>query len=92
MNGKPTDPADRAGAVEGAAPAPQRRSGLMARRLFRQAGAPPVGSEIVSINGSPVQFIFPGEPGFAATEPLFECDAVLSSLPHSSPEVIHVRD
>lgn len=42
MNGKPTDPADRAGAVEGAAPAPQRRSGLMARRLFRQAGAPPV--------------------------------------------------
>lgn len=51
------------------------------------------GEGYVPINGSPVQFIFPGEPGFAATEPLFECDAVLSSLPHSAPaEVIHVRD
>lgn len=26
------------------------------------------------IDGSPVQFIFPGEPGYMATEPLFECD------------------
>ncbi|EEW23806.1 hypothetical protein [Rhodobacter ferrooxidans] len=32
-------------------------------------------------DGSPVQFIFPGEPGFMATQPLFECDAVMSSLP-----------
>jgi hypothetical protein len=45
--------------------------------------------EYVPIDGSPVQFVFPGEPGFAATEPLYECDAVLSSLP---PGVIHVRD
>lgn len=30
------------------------------------------------MNGSPVQFVFPGEAGFAATEPLYECDAVLS--------------
>jgi hypothetical protein len=29
---------------------------------------------------SPVQFIFPGEPGFASTQPLFDCDAVMSSL------------
>lgn len=33
------------------------------------------------IDGSPVSFVFPGEPGFAATEPLFECDAILSGLP-----------
>ena len=33
------------------------------------------------IDGSPVQFIFPGEPGFASTQPLFDCDAVMSSLP-----------
>ena len=32
------------------------------------------------IDGSPVQFIFPGEPGFASTQPLFDCDAVMSSL------------
>ncbi len=30
------------------------------------------------MDGSPLQFIFPGEPGFAATQPLFECDDVLS--------------
>jgi hypothetical protein len=32
------------------------------------------------MDGSPLQFIFPGEPGFGATQPLFECDDVLSSL------------
>lgn len=37
--------------------------------------------DYVPVNGSPVQFIFPGEPGFAATEPLFECDALMSALP-----------
>lgn len=35
----------------------------------------------VPIDGSPVQFIFPGEPGFASTQPIFDCDAVMSSLP-----------
>lgn len=39
------------------------------------------GDGYVPINGSPVQFVFPGEPGFAVTEPLFDCDAVLSSAP-----------
>ena len=43
----------------------------------------------VPIDGSPLQVVFPGEPGFAATEPLYECDAILSSLPGG---VIHVRD
>lgn len=33
------------------------------------------------LDGSPIQFIFPGEPGFASTQPLFDCDAVMSSLP-----------
>jgi hypothetical protein len=31
-------------------------------------------------DGSPMQFIFPGEPGFGATQPIFDCDAVLSHL------------
>ncbi|NUB45216.1 hypothetical protein GEU84_012520 [Fertoebacter nigrum] len=35
----------------------------------------------VPVDGSPVQFIFPGEPGYMATEPLFECDALMSALP-----------
>ena len=30
------------------------------------------------IDGRPVQFIFPGEPGFAAKQPLFDCDAIMS--------------
>jgi hypothetical protein len=37
------------------------------------------GSGYVPMDGSPLQFIFPGEPGFFSTEPLFECDAILSS-------------
>lgn len=47
------------------------------------------GDGYVPIDGSPVQFIFPGEPGFQSSEPLFECDAVLSGLPQ---EAIRVRD
>lgn len=32
------------------------------------------------INGAPITFINPGEPGFGATKPLFECDGQMSSL------------
>lgn len=39
------------------------------------------GTGFVPLDGSPVQFLFPGEPGFAATDPLFDCDAILSSFP-----------
>lgn len=38
------------------------------------------------MDGSPMQFIFPGEPGFGATEPLFDCDPVLSGLPMIRPQ------
>ena len=31
-------------------------------------------------DGSPVQFIFPGEPGFQATEPLFDCDPLMTNF------------
>ena len=37
------------------------------------------GDGYVPLDGSPVEFIFPGEPGYMSTSPLFECDAVLSS-------------
>ncbi len=46
------------------------------------------GTEWLAIDGSPVAFVFPGEPGFAATEPLFDCDPVLSM--DGSGGLIHV--
>ncbi len=39
--------------------------------------------QFLPIDGSPLQFIFPGEPGFAATQPIFECDEVVAGLPQS---------
>lgn len=36
------------------------------------------GTDWLPLDGSPVQFILPGEKGFGATQPLFECDAVMS--------------
>jgi len=47
------------------------------------------GTQWLPMDGSPVAFIFPGEPGFATTEPLFNCDPVLSQLPHSRKGLIH---
>lgn len=44
------------------------------------------GTEWLPMDSSPMEFILPGEKGFAATQPLFECDAVMSSLP-LSPEI-----
>lgn len=39
------------------------------------------GTQYLPMDGSPVQFFLPGEKGFAATQPLYECDAVMSALP-----------
>jgi hypothetical protein len=36
----------------------------------------------------PVQFIFPGEPGFLSANPKFDCGAVLSSVPALTPKEI----
>jgi hypothetical protein len=37
------------------------------------------GGGYVPMDGSPLQFILPGEAGFFSSQPLFECDAILSS-------------
>lgn len=37
------------------------------------------GTQWLPVDGSPMQFIFPGEPGFGATQPIFECGALMSS-------------
>ncbi len=39
------------------------------------------GTGYVPIDGSPVQFILPGEPKFGSTEPIFDCDVVTSQAP-----------
>ncbi|MFT7057810.1 MAG: hypothetical protein ACJASV_000310 [Pseudorhodobacter sp.] len=44
------------------------------------------GEGYVPLDGSPLQFVFPGEAGFFSSQPLFECDAVLSRF---TPEVSH---
>ena len=39
------------------------------------------GTNWLPMEGSPVQFITPEEKGFAATQPIFDCDVVISALP-----------
>jgi hypothetical protein len=39
----------------------------------------------VPIEGAPISFILPGEPGFGSTTPLFECDAQMSSFTPLAP-------
>lgn len=43
------------------------------------------GENWLPLEGSPVDFAFPGEKGFEATQPLFDCDAVMSGLPRAEP-------
>lgn len=43
------------------------------------------GEEWLPLEGSPVQFSKPGDKGFGATQPIFDCDATLSGLPQSRP-------
>lgn len=39
------------------------------------------GEQWLPVDGSPVQFIRPGEPGFGATQPIFDCGALMSEAP-----------
>ncbi|MDQ1846947.1 hypothetical protein Q9299_01485 [Gemmobacter fulvus] len=43
------------------------------------------GNDWLPVNGSPVQFVFPGEPGFESTQPIFECGALMSRAPLHPP-------
>ena len=47
------------------------------------------GTGFVPIDGSPVQFILPGEPKFGSTAPIFDCDTVVSQAEPEAP--IHAR-
>jgi hypothetical protein len=41
------------------------------------------------MDGSPVEFILPGEPGFLKTQPIYDCDAVMSFAPMPQKEHSH---
>ncbi len=41
------------------------------------------------MDGHPVDFAFPGDKGFEATQPIFDCDAVMSGVPQE--DLVHVR-
>lgn len=41
------------------------------------------------VDGSPMEFIFPGEPGFLKTQPIYDCDAVMS-LDETGAEIVPV--
>jgi hypothetical protein len=52
------------------------------RLFFAGPGETELGDgQWLPIDGSPVQFIFPGEPGFLSTQPIYDCDALTAGLP-----------
>ncbi len=51
------------------------------RTFFSGSAEVWTGSEWLPLEGSPMSFDFEGDKGFGATQPIFDCDAVLSALP-----------
>ncbi len=52
------------------------------RMFFSGPGEADLGDgQWLPLDGSPVDFIFPGETGFAATQPLYDCDALTAMGP-----------
>lgn len=52
------------------------------RMFFAGPGETDLGDgQWLAIDGSPVEFIFPGEEGFLASQPKYDCDALTAELP-----------
>lgn len=52
------------------------------RLFFAGPGETDLGDgQWLPIDGSPLQFIFPGEEGFLSSQPLYDCDALTASIP-----------
>lgn len=52
------------------------------RMFFAGPGETDFGDgEWLPIDGSPVDFFWPGDKGFASTQPIFDCDALTAGLP-----------
>lgn len=68
------------------------------RLFFAGPGETDLGDgQWLPIDGSPVEFIFPGEDGFMATQPKYDCDVLSAegpeALPEAQPEMLRrVRD
>lgn len=60
------------------------------RLFFAGPGETDLGDgQWLPIDGSPVEFIFPGEPGFMDTQPKYDCDVLSAGLPQSLIQVRH---
>lgn len=60
------------------------------RLFFAGPGETDLGDgQWLPIDGSPVQFIFPGEDGFLSSQPIFDCDALTARGPDSLWRVSH---
>ena len=60
------------------------------RLFFAGPGETDLGDgQWLPIDGSPVQFIFPGEDGFLANQPIFDCDALTAKGPETLGRVSH---
>ena len=58
------------------------------RMFFAGPGETDLGDgQWLPIDGSPVDFVFPGEKGFASTRPLYDCDALTAEGPGVPPVI-----
>lgn len=51
------------------------------RLFFAGPGETEIDGQWLAIDGSPVDFIFPGEEGFLSSQPIYDCDALTAGLP-----------
>ncbi|OYW58664.1 MAG: hypothetical protein B7Z31_07235, partial [Rhodobacterales bacterium 12-65-15] len=58
------------------------------RLFFAGPSETEIDGEWLAVDGSPVEFIFPGEPGFLASQPIFDCDALTASLSPDMREIL----
>lgn len=56
------------------------------RMFFAGPGETDLGDgQWLPVDGSPVDFVFPGDKGFASSQPIYDCDALTASLPGMIP-------
>ena len=60
------------------------------RMFLSGTGVTVVGGESFDKDDRPVEFIFPGEPGFLSANPKYDCGAMMSSAP--APELLEATD
>lgn len=63
------------------------------RNFFAGPGETDLGDgQWLPIDGSPVDFAFPGEKGFGSTQPIYDCDAIMSMAPlQTSPDLMEAN-